>query len=204
MEQLKYVITCFKAVPVELKGMNITLLRPTGGQEVNLRKRLDPITSSSQSLRRLFKDVSCDYGLIQSPDGKDEVLIALNQVKGFMLYPRPRPLKKLQLLKRQEAPEMEENVVFSKTLTTQDLPLDDGYYVFFGDVKLPNDERVVGIKVVTDSGVRILLTVEGLPRTNPIASNEVKESGQVKRVKKRKSGASRKRASRKTSKKKRK
>jgi hypothetical protein len=62
---------------------------------------------------------------------------------------------------------------------------------------------VVGIKVVTDSGVRILLASEGLPRASIPASAEVREK-QTKQVKKRKSRPSKKRTSRKTSKKKRK
>jgi len=112
-------------------------------------------------VKRVIKDPStCDYVLVRSDDGKKEVLIPANPSEPVTsnLYPKLARLRSVSILKKQEAPDIEENVVFSKTLVNEEFQVKRNIYVYEGLVKLP--ENAIGLKLTTDSGERILLMNE--------------------------------------------
>ncbi len=170
----RYIITCFKGGNHKVGKVTLYAYREVGSWDYFSNRKINFLEGNTSSIiKRVIKDPStCDYVLIRSDNGKQEVLIPTGPlgVETPNLYPKLAKLRNISILKRQEAPDIEENVVFSKTLVNEEFPAKRNLFVFEGEVKLP--ENAVGLKITTDSGERILLmnellkptTIRGKPR----------------------------------------
>ncbi len=158
----RYVITCFKGGNHKVGKVIIYAYREIGSWDYYSSKKINFLEDNALGIiKRVVKDASsCDYVLVKNYDGRNELLIPSNPsaVKGCNLYPKLAKLTSISVLWRQEAPGIEENVVFSKTLVKEEFPVRRSLYIFEGEVKLP--ENAVGVKITTDLGERILLRSE--------------------------------------------
>ncbi len=216
MPKYKYLVKCFKEKQSRIAGkVELTVLEETEETEIETKTKVDPIETNELSVRKILKDKvsDCDYALITDAKSKSEIFISLNPAKGTKetLFPRPARLLAIQLLKRQETMDMEENVVFSRTLIKEDLPVKRKIYLYDGTLKVKDtDENVVAVRVLTDRGVRVMLRSEAgitLPKTKTVQtvarSRTTKKVTRKRKKKARKSKPKKKRRKRRSSKKKR-
>ncbi len=164
MPNHEYRALCLDKARVDFGKGELELLKLREEKEILLKSRIDPLTFKEGNLKKALSYLNCDYSLLLSKDGNVEALVELktSPQSKVLLYPYPSRVKALQILKRQEAQEMEENVVFSKTLSVENVDLRGEYYVYEGEIVLNTGGNVVGVKVVTESGVRIVLVGEGI------------------------------------------
>ena len=220
MPPVIYAVECLKERKVNLgKGVELTLLRKRGLGRIELRKPIDPLNVSRERVRNLLKRKlgeyveNCDYVLLRDDEGKREFCVSLRGGEGPpILYPRPSRLHKVFLLKKQERMEMEENIVFSRLLTKEEVEVPGRYFVWAGQVRIPEDAvNVVGIGLVTDTGSRVILREEGIGKvkaapkaavSRPKAASEKETQPEKKSAKTRKSSGKAKKASKKSKKKK--
>lgn len=213
MPKHRYLVKCFKERQSRIGDkVELTVLEETGETEIETKAKVDPIETNELSIRKILKGKvsDCDYALITDAKGKNEIFISLNPAKGTRetLFPRPARLLAIHLLKKQETMDMEENIVFSRTLVREELPIKRKMYLYDGTLKVMDTAgNVVAVRVLTDRGIRVMLKSEAgvtLPRTETarVVARPRTTKKAAKKGRKRKTSKSRKKRKRRRSSKK--
>ena len=162
MSERIYKVICFKLLEQKLRSFRLSVLKPVREEEISVRRKINLNSLNIERMKKFSKSFEeCDYFLIQDLNGKEEVFfVSGNKGNNFKtLFPKPSALKAAYLLRYQENLEREENVIFSKALISEELPVKKGIYIYEGKGVI-EDKGIVGVKLLTSDGLRLLLKEE--------------------------------------------
>ena len=183
----KYRIVCFSDDLIEIAGkLRITTLKPTIEKEITLGEdiRLDEEDELYSKLKDHIYGVECRKLLVISlNNGREEpkeVLINLaRKFNDYVLHPRISKILEVSILARQNIENVEENVIVAKMLKEERIAIQGDYFVQEGHIEVVAPENssdgVVGIKLVTDRGERILLLKEKANKLPEVKEKKAKK-----------------------------
>jgi len=193
----KYRIVCFSEDIINVGKLRITALKPTLEKEVTSRSVMKLDGSEDEIYRRLKEHiygVECQKLLIASAPSTrkepNEILVNLaGRYSEYVLHPKISKVIELSILERQDTDNIEENVIVAKMLKEQKVPVQNPFYIQEGRLEVSADGgRVVGVKLITDCGERILLVKEKAVRL----PSEKKKTKKKRRARKKKASRSKK------------
>ena len=215
----KYKIICFSEDLIDVGKLRITALKPTLEKEITLSTVIKFDENEDElydKLKEHIYGVECQKLLVTSLSSAKneprEVLVNLaRKFNEYVLYPKISKVLELSVLERQNIEDIEENVIVAKMLREERIPIQDQFFIQEGRIEISaseNSNNIVGIKLVTDQGERILLLKEKankLPeakgkkkaRRRARRKKKKKEKKQVKKAKKARAGKKRKKRERK-------
>ncbi|MCD6428612.1 MAG: hypothetical protein J7L12_03230 [Desulfurococcales archaeon] len=192
----KYKIICFSEDLVDVGKLKITALKPTLEKEVTLSTAIKFDENEDELYNKLKEHVygiECQKLLVTSLSSTKsepkEVLVNLaRKFNDYVLYPKISKVLELSILERQNIEDIEENVIVAKMLREERIPIQSQFFIQEGQIEISasgSSNSIVGIKLVTDQGERILLLKEKANKL-PEAKEKKKARKRARRRKKKK------------------
>ena len=167
----KYRIVCFSEDLIDTGKLKITALKPTLEKEVTLSTAIK-FDENEDELYGKFKEhiygIECQKLLVVSLNNTKsepkEILVNLaRKFNEYVLYPKISKVLEISILERQNIEGIEENVIVAKMLKENHIQIQSPFFIHEGQVEVlasDNSSSIVGIKLITDQGERILLLKE--------------------------------------------
>ena len=205
----KYKIVCFSEDLIDVGKLRITALKPTLEKEVTLSTAIKFDENEDElydKLKEHIYGIECQKLLVTSlsntKNEPKEILVNLaRKFNEYILYPKISKVLELSVLERQNIEDIEENVIVAKMLKEEHISIQSQFFIQEGRIEVSANEssnNIVGIKLVTDQGERILLLKEKADKLPEAKEKKAKKRARKKRKKEKKKGEKQARKTRKT------